>query len=513
MNTRKFIFINTLFRMNMTILIFKPILISRLRQKLIVKLTFINILLITLNGCQTIGSDNNYVPEINSTSKDQAYFLYGKNNISFKTSSVGTSLKRKQDLWQLTPSLFKLNLQTQRPRVRKEVAFFIRNPTFFTGASQRAHYYFHYVLKQLVKNKMPAELAMLPFIESGYNPFALSSANALGIWQFIPSTGAHYGLKNNWWYDGRRDITASTKAAITYLKDLNQTFKGDWLLTLAAYNCGTDCVKRAQKKNKANNKRTDYWSLTLPAETARYVPKLLAISTLIKHADHYGIKLASIPNRPYFNAVNVGSQIEIELAAKMANIKTQALYQLNPGFNRWATSPEGPHKLLIPTNKVTMFRKQLAKLKKQDKKVDFTIIKTEPNDTLAAIAARYNTSIEAIKALNTNITHLHNTQLRLPNKQITPSHFVVQHRSSYLNKQGSSQKYQQAQLVSKSDKGKTKTLYRVKSGDSLNVIAEKFSVSMSDIKRWNQQLPKNNYLRPNQMIIIFSKKSKSIQKI
>jgi len=495
--------------MYMTILIIKPMPTSQFRKKLPVKLLLINILLIILNGCQTIEPHNAYVSKKNNTSKDQAYFLYGKNNVPFKASSKASSasllLKRQQDLWQLTPSLFKLNLHTQQPRVAKEVALFIRNPTFVTSASQRAHYYFHYILQQLVKNNMPAELAMLPFIESGYNPFALSSANALGMWQFIPSTGAQYGLKKNWWYDGRRDIVASTKAALSYLQELNHTFNGDWLLTLAAYNCGRACVKNAQKKNKEKNKKTDYWSLALPTETARYVPKFLAINTLIKYADHYGIQLASIPNRPYFSAVNVGSQIDIELAAKMANISTQALYQLNPGFHRWATNPDGPHKLLIPKNKVAMFRSQLATLR-MNKKVNFRVIRTLSNDTLTAIATRYNTSAQAIKALNTNISHLDNTQIRLPNNQIKPSHFVVQHRSLYSKTQENGR-----QRISNNNK--IKTVYRVKSGDSINVIADKFSVSISDIKRWNHKLKTNSYLRPNQSIIIFTKYSKNTQQI
>ncbi|MEM5527566.1 transglycosylase SLT domain-containing protein [Gammaproteobacteria bacterium AS21] len=491
--------------------IFKKTLTSALKFNVVTTPLLLIVCLSTLIGCQTTALNNEVAANTNRTSIEQAYLMYNINKKSSNNAVPGQLTKNRQDLWHLAPTLFSLNLHTQQPRVRSEMTSLLRNPTFITNTSKRAHYYFHYILKQVVKKNMPAELAMLPFIESGYNPFALSSANALGIWQFIPDTGKHYGLKSTWWYDGRRDIITSTDAALNYLQDLNRTFKGDWLLTLAAYNCGAGCVKNAQKINAGVNRKTDYWSLKLPNETARYVPKFLAINKLIKDAERYNIKLSAIANRPYFGTVNVGSQIDIQLAAKMAGISTQALYQLNPGFNRWATSPTGPHRLLIPANRAAGLRTLLANLNSDDK-MNWKVVTTKPDDTLAMIATRHNTSTNILKTINvtTDFRNLNNAQLRLPKSDIKPTSFVLQHRPENFKTNSHKPPIKQLshQHSSKKDTGKKRLVYQVKSGDSINVIAHKFSILVDDIKRWNQQLETTSYLRPNQTLILFINKSK-----
>ena len=209
---------------------------------------------------------------------------------------------------------------------------------------------------------MPGELALLPVVESAFVPDAYSKADASGLWQFVPATGRDYGLQQNDWYDGRRDIWASTKAATTYLKELNETFNGDWLLALASYNCGQGRLKKAIDKNIELNLPTDYWSLDLPAETEDYVPRLLAIAQIFGNADQYNINLQHIPNRPYFEVVDIKSPIDLNKAAELANTPLHVFLKLNPGFNKGSTAPQGPHRLLVPVAQAEDFKSKLAEL-------------------------------------------------------------------------------------------------------------------------------------------------------
>ena len=207
---------------------------------------------------------------------------------------------------------------------------------------------------------MPAEIALLPIVESAYDPFAYSHGRAAGLWQFVPATGKRFGLKQDWWYDGRRDILDSTAAALDYLQYLHKRFKGDWLLALAAYNSGEGTVSKAQRKNRKKGKPVGFWDLALPGETRDYVPKLIALKQLVATPSVYGIKLEGVPNRPYFAVVETAAQIDLAVAADLAGLELDKLYRLNPGFNQWATSPDGPHRLLIPVDQADMFRQAVA---------------------------------------------------------------------------------------------------------------------------------------------------------
>ncbi len=186
------------------------------------------------------------------------------------------------------------------------------------------------------------EFALLPVVESAYEPFAYSVSRASGMWQFIPDTGARFGLKQDWWYDGRRDVIESTRAALDYLQALHDQFDGDWLLAIAAYNVGENTVQRELDYNRAHGKPTDFWHLKLPAETRAYVPKLLALKRLMAEPERYGLEFAPIPNEPYFAVIDTGSQIDLKVAAQLARTSYDELVALNPGYNRWATDPDGP---------------------------------------------------------------------------------------------------------------------------------------------------------------------------
>ena len=236
------------------------------------------------------------------------------------------------------------------------------NQTAVNRISKSGQRYLYHTVKRSEELGIPVELALLPFVESEFDPYAQSVYGATGLWQFLPATGREWGLKSNWWYDGKRDVIASTEAAYGFLTYLYEKFDNDWLLAMAAYNAGPARVNRAIKKNLREGKPTDFWSLKLPRETTSYVPKLIVLCELIKDPSSYNVNLPSIANRPYFQKVNTPGQIDLMQAADLAGMTPEAVYELNPGFSQWATDPSGPHYLLLPTGVADRFAIQLASL-------------------------------------------------------------------------------------------------------------------------------------------------------
>jgi LysM repeat protein/soluble lytic murein transglycosylase-like protein len=246
--------------------------------------------------------------------------------------------------------------------IDREVNWFINHPTYIDRVQSRAEPFLYSIVKQLEKQHMPSELALLPVIESAFQPHAVSPAHAAGIWQFIPATGRHYGLKSSYSYDGRRDIYASTRAAIKYLKKMHAQFNGDWLLAIAGYNCGEGAVARAIQKNMARGLPTDFWSLDLPQETRTYVPRLLAVTKVFSEADQYGISLRPIPNKALYKTVVMKDQVDLALAANAAEISLDRLFELNPGFKRQQVDVNGSYRLFIPAHKkIVDFKQELAR--------------------------------------------------------------------------------------------------------------------------------------------------------
>lgn len=250
---------------------------------------------------------------------------------------------------------------SHNPRVDQAIASMQRNPRYLTDLSQRARPYLHLIVGELERSGLPAELALLPEVESRYNPRARSPVAATGMWQFMPYTGLEMGLRQNGWYDGRNDILASTRGAISYLRELNAEFNGDWALTLAAYNAGPGRVRSAQRANEARGKPTDFWSLNLPNETKQYVPKLLAVASLVRQPNRYGMALPRIDNRPHLEMVEARSQIDLAHAARDCGVSVQTLRDLNPGLKLGKTLPEGPHRVLVPAGAGGKLRTALAK--------------------------------------------------------------------------------------------------------------------------------------------------------
>lgn len=397
------------------------------------------------------------------------------------------------DLWQLTRQHLQLPLDYQSARLESQVNWYLRHPSHMARVTERAQPYYHHILHEVLKRNMPAEIALLPIVESAYDPFAYSHGSAAGPWQFIPGTAQHFGLRSSWWYDGRRDILASTDAALTYLQQLHQRFDGDWLLALAAYNAGGGTVSRAIRRNSEQGKPTDYWSLELPAETKAYVPKLLAVSRLVRDAESLGVTLAPIDDTPHFEVVETGGQIDLAQAASLAGLDLDTLYRLNPGFNRWATDPEGPHLLLIPTENVAQLRHALIELP-PEKRVNWHRYTVRPGDTLSTIAKHFDSSVSVIRQGN----KLNGSLIRVGQALLVPKP-----SASSDNYSLSAEQRVQAERMQLEQRAKLKHYHRVHSGESFWSIARRYGVGVRDLARWNQMAP-GDTLKVGQTLLLLN---------
>lgn len=442
-------------------------------------------------------------------------------------------------------------------RVRAQKSWYNRHDEYMKRVTTRAKPYLFHIVEELEQHQLPLELALLPIVESAFDPFAYSHGRASGMWQFIPGTGKNFGLKQNWWYDGRRDVYLSTGAAIKYLKYLHKRFKGDWLHALAAYNSGEGNVSKAIRKNKRKGKNTDFWSLSLPKETKAYVPKLLALAEILAESESSDERWTPIENLPYFGRVATESQIDISLAAALAEIDMNDFYQLNPGYNQWATPPNGPHYVLLPIDKIDTFERNLQTIPK-DQRISFKNYKIKPGDSLIKIAKKFGTTVELLKdnnqIRNNSIRAGKNLLIPVPSKARDKYHKSTQqrllarqntkrsgHKVTYQVKAGDSiwdisrhykvgmrslakwnnmaptdplkigqklviwtKQPQQLANLSQQHKAKTKKIrYKVRSGDSLARIASKFNVSLNSVKRWNKKMGQKKYLQPGDSLTLY----------
>ena len=285
------------------------------------------------------------------------------------------------------------------PSIRREIEWYQGHSGFLARTFGRGRRYLHHIVETLEARNLPRELALLPVVESAFDPFAYSRCLASGLWQFLPGTGRSYGLDQDWWTDDRRGVLEATHAALDHLEALHAEFEGDWLLALAAYNAGSGSVKRAVERNQRSGLPTDFFHLDLPQETRAYVPKLLAISRLVAEPGAFGVELPAIPNVPYFARVDLEGQIDLGKVADLAQIPREELRALNPEFNRWATAPDGPHHLLVPVPAKERFETLLAALPR-DVRLRLAHHRVRRGDTLGAIARRHRVSIEALRGAN-----------------------------------------------------------------------------------------------------------------
>ena len=351
-----------------------------------------------------------------------------------------------------------------------------KNQSAVNRISKSGQRYLFHTLSRAQELDLPVELALLPFVESEFDPYAKSVDGATGIWQFMPATGKEWGLKSNWWYDGKKDVLASTEAAFKFLSYLHQKFDEDWLLAMAAYNTGPTRVNRAIRKNKMQDKGIRFWDLDLPKETTAYVPKLLVLCELINNPKSFEVNLPSIANRPYFQRVKIPGQLDLMQAADLAGLKPETIYELNPGFNQWATDPSGPHYLLLPIGVSDRFVTQLESLDENDL-VRWDRYKIRRGDSLSRIASRYKIEVAVLKEINGM-----DDDLIIAGKEI-----MVPRGSAWADKQSPREQ-----------------LYVVLKGDTLWNISRKFKVSIEDLVLWNE-LNLEKPLQINQEIKIFSR--------
>ena len=283
--------------------------------------------------------------------------------------------------------------------VQREIARYLRHPATLERTFRRGARYLHHIVEELETRGMPRELALLPVVESAFDPFALSRSFASGLWQFIPSTGRRYGLDQDFWYDGRRDVLEATRAALDHLQELHGEFGGDWLLALAAYNTGPANVRRAVERSQRRGRPADFFHLDLLPETRTYVPRLLAIARVVAEPAAFGVELPAIPDAPYFASVPIETQIDLDLAADHAGIPREEIRALNPAFKRFATAPDGPYRLLVPVPARERFERLLASLP-PGLQIRLVHHRVRRGDTLVAIARRHGTSVAALRAVN-----------------------------------------------------------------------------------------------------------------
>ncbi|MCF8150026.1 MAG: transglycosylase SLT domain-containing protein [Sulfuritalea sp.] len=303
------------------------------------------------------------------------------------------------DLWQRMRHGFAMP-DLGSPLVADRQAWYLNRPDLLLRIFERSRLYLHHIVTELEKRGMPTELALLPVVESSFNPLAYSSARALGMWQFIPSTGKSYNLKQNWWFDQRRDIVASTNAALDYLQYIYE-MHGDWHLALASYNWGENAVGRAIAKNQALGLPTDYQSLKMPDETRYYVPKLQAIKNIIAQPQLFGINLDPIPNRPYFGTVKRNGTMDVALAARLAEIPVADFIALNPAYSRPVMPTEANSPLVLPTEKIQTFLDNLQSHEAQDKPLSAWLTHNlKKGESLNTVAKRYGISATRLMQLN-----------------------------------------------------------------------------------------------------------------
>ena len=359
-------------------------------------------------------------------------------------------------------------------RIDKQRDYYLSHPTYFKKVSKRAEPFLFLIVEQIEAKGLPLELALLPIVESTFDPFAYSHAGASGLWQFMPVSGKRFGLHQNWWYDGRRDVYASTRSALKYMSILHDYLDKDWLYAFAAYNSGEGRVKRSIAKNKKNNKAVDYWNLSLPKETKDYVPKLLALVDILRNHEKYGVELPYIPHKQVLTYVDISSQIDLAYAAELAGLSLAEIQLLNPAFNHWATSPEGPHKLLLPSVVAEQFSEKLAKVDK-NKRIRWDRYSVKAGDSLSVIAKRNQTTTAVLKQIN----DLNSSFIKIGQPLLIP--VASKSQQQYLFSQA--KRFEREETKYGADK--RKVTYKVVEGDTLWDISRRYKVTLKQLAKWN----------------------------
>jgi membrane-bound lytic murein transglycosylase D len=378
--------------------------------------------------------------------------------------------KPADDLWVRIRAGFaipdlKNKLVTQKQRQ------YAARPEYLQRILDRSKLYLYHIVEEIEKRGLPTELALLPMVESAFNPMAYSRAHASGIWQFIPGTGKRFELEQNSWYDGRRDIVDSTTAALDYLTKLHQMY-GDWHLALASYNWGENAVRRAIARNKAAKRKTDYASLRMPKETRHYIPKLQALKNIIANPEAVGIDLDAIPNEPYFAVVTETPDIDVHVAARLAEMPVEEFIALNPGFSRPLIRSSATRRIILPADKLVAFYDNLDQLDEAEL-VSWQVYKPQRGETLEKIAQRFDLTLAELRRVN----GIPPRSTRMPAELVVPKNDEAKATLAQLP-------LMYAPPIPQY--GKARAVHVVKNGDTLGSIAKRYRVSVASLKAWNQ---------------------------
>ncbi len=397
--------------------------------------------------------------------------------------------QEQEDVWQRIAMQLEMDVPNNE-KVDYYRTWYLKHPYHLNTVAKRAEPFLYMIVEQIEQRGLPMELALLPVVESSFDAFAYSHGSAAGLWQFVPSTGKMMGLEQNYWYDGRRDVAASTVAALEYLVKLHNRFD-DWTHAIAAYNSGGGRVSSAIRKNRKLGKPTDFFSLDLPTETSGYVPKLLALADIVVNQEEYGLNIPTIANKPALTLVDPKEQLDLAIAAEYAGIDVKELQSYNPAYNQWSTSPDGPHTLLIPVDKKDIFLAKAAENRGKGVKVARYQIK--PGDSISVLAEQYGTTAKVIRRAN----GLENDNIRIGQYLMIPT-------STKDDEKYALSADNRLNNIQSKVRGEIKLTHEVKSGDSLWTIARANNVSYKSLAKWNGMGPKDT-LRVGQSIVIWKK--------
>ena len=394
-----------------------------------------------------------------------------------------------ESLWKRVQMQLRFDIP-EHSRIQAHKRWYLKHPEYMVRVAKRAEPFLYLMVEEIEKSGLPMDLVLLPIVESAFDPFAYSHGRASGMWQFVPATAKQFGLQQNWWYDGRRDVAASTRSAIAFLKYLHKRFDGNWLHALAAYNTGEGRVFKAIRNNKKAGKSTEFWALKLPRETRDYVPKLLALVDIVRNMEENKLKLHPIINQPVLAQVDIGSQIDLAYAADLADMSVRELHALNPGYNRWATAPEGPHTLLLPLSKMDAFSSALNDTSARER-LNWVRYKIKSGDSLNKIANKYHTTVKVLQDIN----NLRGNTIR------AGKHMLIPVAAKSLEQYSLSSDQRLASTKARK-RGAQKLDYRVKNGDTLWDISRIYKVNVRQLAKWNGMAP-TDPIKPGQKLVVW----------
>lgn len=393
------------------------------------------------------------------------------------------------DLWERIRRGFAMpDLQSDLVLDREQ--WYAARPDYLARMTERSRKYLFHIVEELERRRMPTELALLPFIESAFNPQAVSSAKAAGMWQFIPSTGKHYDLKQNAFRDDRRDVLASTRAALDYLQKLYGMFN-DWHLALAAYNWGEGSVGRAIARNQKAGKSTDYTDLNMPMETRFYVPKLQAVKNIVARPASFAINLPQIENHPFFDSVLITRDIDVSLAAKLAEVSLDDFKALNPSLNRPVILAAGTPQILLPWDNATLFQRNLEAY--DGSRLSSWTVWVAPGTMKVSEAAKRTGNSESMLRQVNNIP---------PRMLVRAGSALLVPRAEHVNKDVTEHLADNGQLSLAPEQGLRRTVRKAGKNESVASIAKRFGVTADSVAEWNK-VSTHAVFKPGQSVVLY----------